>query len=182
MKIIANNSKKFGTFCFIFLGTTIWLLSFWVNVVVRGVGIWANILAHSKRATLNMIVSTNVITARHNNYNYWAITQAPHPLPQPYNTAIHVNWHIWITTDRYKRVPLSPMSPTYISFVIEIYVSVVNVALLNFQVSDSVSTVDLIYVYHWMLDILWCLLNTVRTFFSSWSRAVTNNNLMISEP
>jgi hypothetical protein len=60
--VTETKCEKFSTFRFIFLGTSVRLLSFGINIVVGWIGIWANILAHSKCATINIIVSANVST------------------------------------------------------------------------------------------------------------------------
>jgi hypothetical protein len=108
---IAIHCKSFPTFCFIFLSTTVRLLSFGVYIIVGGVGIWADILAHSKCATLNMVVSTNVITVCYKHYNYRAITQ-PHGLTHPFNAnnqgtldkhgSLHTSHTCYIVTNVYQ--------------------------------------------------------------------------------
>jgi hypothetical protein len=121
-------------------------------------------------------VSTNVVTVSHNNYNYRTITPPSHRLAQPHNATKHINsWQTRITTNA---LHCHQWSPTNISFDIEMYVSIVHVALLHFQACNSVLIVDLIYVCPWTSEILWCSLSTIRTYFSSWSRA-TSNNLII---
>lgn len=58
----ATRCEKSSTFCFIFLSTSVRLLSFGIDIAVGWIGIWAHILSHSKCATVNIIVSANVST------------------------------------------------------------------------------------------------------------------------